>query len=205
MTDDFPGLLEPMEQRDRYQGVAVAIVTNTADPEGMGRVKVSLPWMGDDIETTWARLATPMAGSDRGMYFPPEVDDEVLVAFEHGSPSTPYVLGGLWNGKDLPPDSNTDGANDRRVIVSRSGQVIRFNDKEGEEGIEIVDADATTSIVINSNDHTITVKAGADITIEAADGTLTLQAREVKVRAEQSMELEADATMTIKGQTVNIN
>lgn len=205
MTDAFSGLLGSMDQGDRLHGVAVAIVTNTADPEGLGRVKVALPWMGDDVETTWARVATPMAGNKRGMYFPPEVDDEVLVAFEHGSPDSPYVLGALWNGKDLPPESNTDGANDRRVIISRSGQVIRFNDKDGEERIEITDADATTSIVINSKDHTVTVKAGADITIEAAEGALTLRAREVNVRAEQTMELKADATMTLKGQTININ
>ena len=82
-----------------------------------------------------------MAGKERGLYFLPEVDDEVLVAFEHGSPDAPYVLGGLWNGKDVPPESNADGKNDRRSIMSRSGHVIRLNDKEGEEQIEIVDAE----------------------------------------------------------------
>jgi uncharacterized protein involved in type VI secretion and phage assembly len=201
----FDDPLDGASQADRLFGVAVGLVTNTADPEGLGRVKVSLPWMADDVETTWARVAAPMAGSERGMFFPPEVDDEVLVAFEHGSPDAPYVLGALWNGKDLPPEDNKDGANDRRVIVSRSGQMIRFNDKEGEEEIEIVDSGGATSIVINSKDHTVTIKADADITIDASKGTLTLRAKEISVRADQTIELQAQASMTLKGQTVNIN
>jgi uncharacterized protein involved in type VI secretion and phage assembly len=201
----FEDSVGPPDQGGRLYGVAVGLVTNTADPAGLGRVKVTLPWMADDVETTWARVAVPMAGNGRGMYFPPEVDDEVLVAFEHGSPDAPYVVGALWNGQDLPPETNTDGANNRRVIVSRSGQVIRFNDKEGEEGIEIVDADGTTSIVINSALGTVTVKAAADIRIEASNGKLTLRAKEVSVSAQQTMELLADGTMTIKGQTVHIN
>ncbi len=72
-----------------------------------------------------------MAGAGRGLYILPEVDDEVLVAFEHGNPSTPYVLGGLWNGKDKPPEANSDGKNNMRVLKSRSGHVIRLDDTAG--------------------------------------------------------------------------
>jgi len=174
---------------DRFYGVAFALVTNNSDPESLGRVKVALPWMSDDAESDWARVVTPMAGAERGVYFLPEVDDEVLVAFEHGSPSTPYVLGGLWNGEDTPPESNADGKNDRRSITSRSGHVIRLTDTKGEEQIEIVDSSANNSIVISTKDNSIKVSADGDITIKAG-GKLTLQ---------------ADGQLIIKGQTVDIN
>ena len=113
---------------DKIYGVGIGIVTNNQDPEGMHRVKVKLPWLSDDQETWWARVSTPMAGSGRGIYFLPEVDDEVLIAFEHGDIRFPYVIGSLWNGKDQPPASN-DGNNDTREIKSRSGHIIRLNDK----------------------------------------------------------------------------
>jgi uncharacterized protein involved in type VI secretion and phage assembly len=187
--DELFDLLGPAGAGDRYYGVAFAVVTNNRDPEGLGRVKVALPWLGDQAESDWARVATPMAGPNRGLYFLPEVDDEVLVAFEHGSPSVPYVLGGLWNGKDTPPESNADGHNDRRTIRSRSGHVIRLTDTDGQEQIEIVDKSTKNSIVISTKDNSITVTSGGDITVKAG-GKLTL---------------EAKADLTIKGQTVNIN
>jgi len=96
-------------QRGSLSGVMVAIVTNNKDPDGMGRVKLKLPWLSDDYESDWARIATLMAGPERGVYFLPEVDDEVLIAFEHGDIRRPMVLGCLWNGVDAPPITNDDG------------------------------------------------------------------------------------------------
>src|SRR5689334_2824184 len=95
----------------RLFGVVVGVVTNIQDDQGLGRVKVKFPWLSDTDESHWARVAVPMAGHQRGFYFLPEVDDEVLVAFEHGSADYPYILGALWNGKDEPPASNGDGKN----------------------------------------------------------------------------------------------
>ena len=117
----------------RLFGLVVGVVTNNQDPDGLGRVKVRFPWLSDDEESHWARIAVPMGGKERGTYFLPEVDDEVLVAFEHGSPSFPYVLGALWNGKDVPPTTNDDGKNNLRLIKSRSGHVIKLNDEDGKE------------------------------------------------------------------------
>jgi len=117
--DAYSPLMTAPGTDQRFFGVTVGIVTNNKDPDGLGRVKATLPWMADQIETDWARVVTPMAGGSRGVYFLPEVDDEVLVAFEHGDPGSPYVLGGLWNGKDKPPESNSDGKNDLRTIKSR--------------------------------------------------------------------------------------
>ena len=81
---EMRGLLGPADGADRFHGVVVGVVTNNQDPDGMHRVKVRFPWLSGEDESHWARVAAAMAGNDRGAYFLPEVDDEVLVAFEHG-------------------------------------------------------------------------------------------------------------------------
>ena len=129
----------PASTEGRFTGVAIAIVTNNKDPDGLGRVKVRLPWLDEAFESDWARVVAAMAGSGRGLYCLPEVDDEVLVGFEHGCLDSLYVLGGLWNGKDKPPEGNADGKNNVRALKSRSGHLIRLTDTDGEEKIEIID------------------------------------------------------------------
>ncbi|NJM41973.1 MAG: phage tail protein [Anaerolineae bacterium] len=211
--DIFSQLMAPSQAESRFYGVALGVVTNNKDPDKLGRVKVKLPWMDDQAESNWARIVSPMAGKERGFYFLPEVDDEVLVAFEHGNPEYPFVMGGLWNGKDKPPLGNDDGKNDVRLIKSRSGHVIRLTDKQGEEKIEIVDKTNKNSIVISTKDNTITISAEADITIQSTKGKLKLSGKgveinstaEVKIEAKQNMDLKATAQMNVKGQMVNIN
>jgi uncharacterized protein involved in type VI secretion and phage assembly len=205
-------LLSP-SQAGRYFGVTVGVVTNNQDPDGMGRVKVKLPWLTEEDESHWARVVTPMAGNDRGLYLLPEVDDEVLVAFEHGIVEFPYVLGALWNGKDKPPESNDDGKNNKRSLKSRSGHVIRLDDSDGAKKIEIVDKTGKNSIVFDASANTITIKADKDIAIESSNGKLKLSGKgveitsqgAVKVEASQAMDLKASGQMTVKGATVNIN
>ena len=94
MAESLLDLFQPTQETegDRLYGVVVGIVTNNQDPDGMGRVKVRFPWLSATEESWWARIAVPMAGKDRGAYFLPEVDDEVLVAFEHGEVRSPYLL-----------------------------------------------------------------------------------------------------------------
>ena len=198
----------------RLGGVVVGVVTNNQDPDGMGRVKVKLPWLSDTDESAWARVATPMAGPGRGLYFLPEVDDEVLVAFEHGDARFPYVLGALWNGQDAPPADNGDGANNIRVIQSRSGHIIRLDDTDGAEKIEIIDKSGKNSVTIDAAANTITVKADSDITFEAAQGKVTLKgqsveisstAQDVKLESAANMDVKSSGQLTVKGATVNIN
>jgi uncharacterized protein involved in type VI secretion and phage assembly len=194
-------------------GVVVGIVTNNQDPDDMGRVKVKFPWLSDLDESTWARIAAPMAGKQRGVYFLPEVDDEVLVAFDHGDVRFPYVLGALWNGKDAPPVTNSDGKNNIRMIKSRSGHVIKLNDEDGKETIEITEKSQKNSIVIDTSKNTITVTTDKDITLSASKGTIKLDAQKVEItssdatqlKSGSTMNVEASGTMTVKGAAVNIN
>jgi len=204
-------LVGPSNPEGRFYGVAVGVVTNNQDPDGLGRVKVRFPWLSDEDESHWARVVTPMAGNQRGLYFLPEVDDEVLVAFQHGDIRFPYILGALWNGKDKPPESN-NGANNLRTIKSRSGHIIRLDDTADAEKIEIIDKNKN-SIIVNTAKNTLTVAADADITIQSTKGKLILQGNGieitsqagVKVEASQGMELKAGSQFNIKGSVVNIN
>ncbi|HEV2705509.1 MAG TPA: phage baseplate assembly protein V [Pyrinomonadaceae bacterium] len=206
-----------MDERDdlatRISGVVVGVVTNNQDPDGMGRVKVKFPWLSDMDESNWARVAAPMAGKERGLYFLPEVEDEVLVAFEHGDVRFPYVVGSLWNGKDAPPAKNDDGKNNVRVLKSRSGHVVRLTDDDGKEMIEIIDKSTKNSIVFDTSKNTITVTSDKDIVLSAAKGTIKLDAQQIeiassnatKIESGANMDVKATGQMNVKGQTINLN
>jgi uncharacterized protein involved in type VI secretion and phage assembly len=135
-------VLAPREEiapgHDRVYGAVVGVVSSIDDPNAEGRVKVRLPWLKDDVESRWARLVSFMAGADRGAVFRPEVGDEVLLLFEHGDMRFPYVIGALWNGQDaMPSERGGDGANDVRMIKSRSGHTIVLDDTSGSEKVTI--------------------------------------------------------------------
>jgi phage baseplate assembly protein V len=204
----------PAAEAGRVYGVTVGVVTNNQDPDGLGRVKVRFPWLSEEDESHWARVVTPMAGNDRGLYLLPEVDDEVLVAFEHGRVELPYVLGALWNGKDKPPASNDDGKNAHRVLKSRSGHVIRLDDTDGGEKIEIVDAAGKESIVFDAAENTITITADKDVVIESKNGSLKLSGKngveivsqgKAKLQASQNLDVQSDAQVNVKGAAINLN
>lgn len=200
-SDIINGLINPHENSQRFYGVVVGVVTNNQDPEDMHRVKVRFPWLGDDIESNWARVTAFMAGNDRGAYFLPEVDDEVLVAFEHGRVDYPFVLGSLWNGQDIPPESNQNGENNHRVFRSRSGHVLLFNDTDGSETIEIVDKSEKNKIVIDTANNSITIEADSDIAIKSANGKLTMEANGIEIRSQEAVSIEASQGMDITSKT----
>lgn len=206
-------LQEEKWQQSRIYGVVTGIVTNNNDPDGLGRVKVKIPRINNEDESNWARVVSFMAGKERGGFFLPEVDDEVLVAFEFGDINMPYIIGSLWNGVDKPPETNGDGKNNKRFIKSRSGHIIRLNDEDGKEMIEIVDKTEKNSIVFDTANNTIKISTDKDITLSAPQGTVKIEAQkiemkssaETKIEAGSSMDVKSSATMTVKGATVNIN
>jgi uncharacterized protein involved in type VI secretion and phage assembly len=214
MNDELlRSLLARNDVDGRYFGVVVGVVTNNRDPDGMHRVKVRFPWLNQDDESNWARVATMMAGNGRGAYFLPEVDDEVLVAFEHGSVEQPFVIGALWNGKDVAHESNSDGTNDNRSIKSRSGHVVRLCDKAGQESIEIIDKTGQNRILIHASDNSISIEAQGDIAIRSQTGKLTLEAvgvdivsqAGVQIQAAQTVDVTASAQMSLKGALITLN
>jgi uncharacterized protein involved in type VI secretion and phage assembly len=203
MSPDTLADLEALSRREptgRWYGVHVGIVTDVNDRDGLGRVKVKLPWVADadgGVYEVWARLATMMAGKNRGTWFIPDVDDEVLLAFEAGDPRAPYVVGSLWNGVDKPPES-MDGAgkNYKKVIRSRNGVKVTLDDQDGQEqcivetpggqkitlkdspaSLEAVDSNGnsvkldSSGVTVNTS-ATVTIQAGASVKVSAATVTV---------------------------------
>jgi hypothetical protein len=114
----------------RVAGVLIAQVERVDDPMNQGRIFVSFPTFSGSLESTWASVATPMAGNDRGFRFTPVVGDECLVAFDRSSADNPYVIGFLHNGVDAPPALGVD----QRMICSVNGHLILFEDVAPESG-----------------------------------------------------------------------
>ena len=193
-------------------GLAVGVVTDNQDPEKLARVRVRLPWHTGGDTSYWARPAMPMAGNDRGTYFLPEVGDEVLVAAEDGDPSHLYVLGVLWNGQQKPPADNDDGANNTRLLKSRSGHTVRFNDDDSQPEIEVKLRTASGSCSTRAGSRS-TTRTGNTITFSASSGEieisaaqkLTLKAPSVSIEATASMTVKSSGTLTLNGSVVQIN
>ena len=160
-----------------------------------------------------------MAGTERGMVFLPEVDDEVLIAFENGDLNRPYVLGALWNGEDAPPETNSDGHNNIRKIRSRSGHEIIFNDDDtshhekieihtnaghrivlddssGQEKLEIKDKTGNNVIKLDSVQNTVSINSATKITLDAPT---------VEISSQANMTFRANGILTIQGSMVRIN
>jgi len=202
--------------RETYPGVVVGLVTDNEDPEGLGRVRVTFPWRGteDENESFWAPVAVPMAGAEYGTYFLPEVDDEVLVAFENGDLQYPYVVGALWSADRAPPESN-DGNNDVRTVRSRSGHAVTFDD--GDDGAVEVTTAGGNSITLEdaSGSERITVadSGGNSVELDAANGTVTvsgatkvvLSGTMLELTADGNIDIEASGVLNLKGALVNIN
>jgi uncharacterized protein involved in type VI secretion and phage assembly len=179
--------------RTKVHDVTVGIVTDIKDPVGLGRVKIRLPWLpdsGDSEYQSWARVATLMAGSNRGTWFVPDIDDEVLVAFEHGDPRFPYVLGGLWNGKDKPPLSMDGGGNNyKKQICSRNGVKVTLDDTDGQETL------------------TLETPGGQKLTLKDGPGSATLEdsnGNSIKLES-AGITITASAKVTVNASTVSVS
>jgi phage protein D len=183
-------LMTPAAQRGWGNSVVIGKVTQNDDPQGLGRVRVSYPALGDGAEGWWARVATPAAGKDRGLLMMPVVGDEVLVAFEHDDVHKPYVIGSVWNGKDTPGDLvQKDGsfalASDKNISVTAKDAVTIKSDKDFTvEAKGKVSHKADRDVSVESGTATISMKSGTSLTIEAGTNlTIKCGAAEVTMTA----------------------
>lgn len=201
-----------------FYGVHPALVTDIGDPDQQGRVKVRLPWLPDSAGAScelWARLATLMGGNNRGSWFVPDVDDEVLVAFEGGDLRRPFVIGSLWNGRDAPPHSmDSSGQNNEKVLCSRNGVKVTLDDHDGQEqmiletpgGQKLTLKDGPGAVLIeDSNGNSVKLESSG-ITVNAS-AKVTVQATIVEVSASM---VKVDAGMSkfsgvVKADTVICN
>lgn len=188
----FHQIREAEQEADRVYEPVIGVVTDNKDPDKLLRVKVKFPTLSADDTTSWVPVVSLGAGKERGWFFLPEVNDEVLVGFEHGDINRPIVLGALWNGSDKPPKDNGSGSNPIRTLVSKSGSKIELDDEKNT--ITISDGGGKGEIVFKADDNkmTITAKSG-DVVILCPSGDLQMV-------ADGGMDFQASVNLDVRGQ-----
>lgn len=211
-------LMHPPQERTWGQTMVVGIVTNNNDPDAMGRIRVKYPSLSDSEEGHWARVLTLGAGKERGVYMLPQVDDEVVVAFENGDTTRPLVIGSVYNGKDQPgsdllPDQKGGFAvlsDDRAYMHSKEDMTFKSdkkliieitNDNENK-----VQGKTTTKV-----DSSVELKAGTSYTLEAGS-SMSIKGASITVESQGSLKLkgatvdiESQGPATLKGATVEVS
>ena len=210
---------------NRIEGVGSALVDDVNDPLNLCRVRLEFPWMADGYVSDWARVVQAGAGKNRGAVIMPEVGDEVLVAFEQGDFRRPLVLGGLYNGVDIPkfgPGSLLDSSSkavDQRVFTSRTGHQMVFVDADDGQGVLIHTGDGSMSIRLDQSKSKMAIDATGDLEITvggnvklSAKGSLELSGQSVKITSDSSwsakgsqVTLEGSGPVQVKGQPIQLN
>lgn len=212
------------DMKGLYPGVATAKVVDNKDPDGMGRVQLTYPWLGVENKTDWVRISTPMAGKERGLFILPEVGEEVLVSFDKGDLNHPYMLGALWGLDAKPPEKNEDGKNNLRLFKSRSGHTLifdddtenkkpkvelttsaghkmTFDDKDGEEKVQVV-TKAGHKLILDdksgSEKISIVDKTGSNsIVIDSAKKQINIKADTKIIMESKYIELNASGNKVV--------
>jgi len=199
---DLVGTANGSAERHSWGSLVVGIVTNNADPEKLGRIRVKFPTLSEQDESAWARVATPGGGPKRGMQWLPEVDDEVLVGFELDDKTRPVVLGGLWNRQDPPPqpDAPAGGKVNARVLASRKDSRLTLTD------------DPTPSVELTLGGTPCAVHLEAAESSVTGDQKLVITANVIEIRAKQKLtlgaaqiEITASGPLTAAGKPIKLN
>ncbi|NJQ17210.1 VgrG-related protein [Streptomyces bohaiensis] len=189
----------------RLPGVVNALVTNVSDPLKQGRVKLTFPWLDDDYESDWARVAQ-WGGKSGGSIFPLDVNDEVLVAFDRGALDHPYVLGGLYNGRDEPgkaPENVPlhDGARNqatRHTLADRTGNRVDFRSRSsGQQGVRIATGDDKLVIDLDRAKTRIEVTSTGAVTIEGGTSVSVQAKTNLSLKAGGNLDIDAGGMLTI--------
>jgi uncharacterized protein involved in type VI secretion and phage assembly len=171
----------------------IGVVTDNKDPNKTGRVKLKIPILSEQDTTLWCPIVMLGAAKNRGWFFIPEKDDEVLVMFQQGHMDHPVVVGALWNGKDKPSDKNA-GGNPRRVIKSRAGSKITFDDEKNQLIIE--DGAQKGRITFDSGSNKITIEAlDGDVCFQTPKDDMIIVAKSIEMTASQNLEIYAGQAM----------
>lgn len=197
-------VLSPKTRLQPGQTCLAGIVTNNKDPKRWGRVKVKFPTLTEEHESNWARVVAIGAGPGRGFDCLPEVNDEVLVAFEHGDIHRPYVLGGVWNGKDAPPekvDNSVVGKVRLRTFKTRTGHQLQFveEDKAASKDGVYIETAGGHKIRINDSDRFVEIQTAGGHQLTLNDRT-----RSIAMQSTGSIEIKAKTTVDIQGMSINI-
>lgn len=210
------GLVDGAVWRDQagahgsIDGVVPAIVTNNKDPLDLGRVKVKFPWLTDEHESAWARPVQLIAGNGSGAAIIPEINDEVLVAFEQGDPNRPYIIGSLYNGKDRPQKTTgqiikSDKVAQRRIETPTLNRLVFFDEKGTKEGITLRTGDDKFFLDLDKTNTKVVLSSNGDVTIEAKTGKVTITSQnDMTFKSNNNLTLEGATKTTIKGAQVEV-
>jgi len=198
-------------QLSAIQGLHAGVVTKIEDPDNQYRVKVRLPLIDASGEGLYARIATLDAGNNRGTFFRPEIDDEVLVGFLNDDPHNPVIIGMLHSSNKPAPIEPKD-VNHEKGYVSRSAMKMIFNDEKksitiatpGNRTVTLDDDSGSITVKDNNGNKIImdaggiTIESAKDLTLKAAK-SIALSAPQVSMKADASMTVESGGTMAVKG------
>ena len=211
---------------DRHyaSGPVFGIVTNNADPDGLGRVKVVICSLGKNVETNWIPVVTAVLG----MFFLPEINDQVAVAFMDDNPDLPFVIGSIWSIPQMPPvtgenaasERNKDGKNNLRFFRSRSGNRMIFDDTKGNEKIQMISCDSASRFEIRAIDTGILFDTSKGLRMSAKEAVniegetcnikmkkgLQVQSENIKIESKsKDINIKAGNAITVKGSGINLN
>ena len=218
MSDGLLGAVESIIEatQKRFYGVAIGVVTDTNDILGQGRVKVKLPWFDESESTGWARIAQPSAGSDYGFYFIPQVDEEVLVAFEHGDIELPYVIGRLWNLQERPPEFSpllgkshirTSAGHD--IVFDDLTQSIEISTSTSQKitldplKIAIENSSSSVKLTLDNTSQTITMEAAVGLELKATN--IKIEGVNVEINGTAKTDVKSTGICNVQAPLVRIN
>lgn len=169
----------------------IAVVKDINDPSGLGRVKVQIYWQKPtNSMTDWIMVSHTMSGKERGVYFIPELDEDVWIEYVAGDPSFPWVVGSYHHPDTKPGKLLFNKDNNFKGIITRSGNHILINDETSKESIKIYNKDEKNIIELTlDGDTTINIKSEGYINLEAKE-TITMKAKKIEIKAEQDAVLE---------------
>lgn len=196
-------------------------MTDNEDPESLGRVKVKFPSLTEEHSSNWARVVSPGAGKQRGFDCLPEIEDEVLVGFEHGDIHRPYVLGGLWNGQDAPlekvKNSVTDGNVRLRTFKTRKGHLLQFVEEDKsetqagvriktEKGHEVYLNDSQGKIeIVSQGKIEIVTKGGQKIILDDNSASMSMSSTgTLSIEAQGAIDIKTKGIVSLSGSQVKL-
>lgn len=210
------GLGDAAETPGNLTGVYPAIVVDVEDPEQMGRVQLSFPWLSIEYVSPWARVVQAGAGPELGWQILPEPTDEVLVAFSNGQFDAPYVLGGLYNAErqgGVPWEEVVQGVPMVRAYTSRDGHQLVFDDSPENTSLTINTTFGSSCMIRLSPEEgilittiegqPITINSQAEITINA-DAEITMNAAELTINGEGAVTIAAEGEMSLTAASLNL-
>jgi uncharacterized protein involved in type VI secretion and phage assembly len=197
------------------RGLVPAVVSDVKDPQKLGRVKLTMPWLDGQYTTGWARVVAAGAGAKRGTVMLPEVGDEVLVGFTGGDLDCGYVLGGLYNGKDALPALQVDpvdassGEVSVRAIVGRTAHRLELAESTQADGVLLTTGDGKFALKLDkkgqlvelTSEGKIKLTAKNGVSVDAGTGPLELSGQKVTITSKSDVGIEGTGQATVKGTT----